>query len=166
MGVRKCCIGALALAALPAAALAEDSKSRPQLEEVMVTAQKQQQSLQDVPIAVAAVDGAKIRDAGIQRIEELCAHVIAPAADVEDLRDVDVELGPVRQELHAFTRRQQGSVAPGAGADGRVGGTVNVRRTEHARRHAVVRGEERGRVGAEHATKLRRRAAAVDERLA
>lgn len=75
MGVRKCCIGALALAVLPAAALAEDSKSRPQLEEVMVTAQKQQQSLQDVPIAVAAVDGAKIRDAGIQRIEELTAYV-------------------------------------------------------------------------------------------
>uniref|UniRef100_UPI00356649FC TonB-dependent receptor n=1 Tax=Spongiibacter sp. TaxID=2024860 RepID=UPI00356649FC len=75
MGVRKSWAGALILTLLPAAALAAEGKSRAQLEEVIVTAQKQQQSLQDVPIAVAAVDGAKIRDAGIQRIEELTAYV-------------------------------------------------------------------------------------------
>ncbi len=66
---------ALTLAILPSAALAADNAPRAQLEEVIVTAQKQQQSLQDVPIAVAAVDGAKIRDAGLQRIEELTAYV-------------------------------------------------------------------------------------------
>jgi outer membrane receptor protein involved in Fe transport len=66
---------ALALVVLPAAGLAAEAKPRAQLEEVIVTAQKQQQSLQDVPIAVAAVDGAKIRDAGLQRMEELSAYV-------------------------------------------------------------------------------------------
>jgi outer membrane receptor protein involved in Fe transport len=66
---------ALALVTLPSATLAADDAPRAQLEEVIVTAQKQQQSLQDVPIAVAAVDGAKIRDAGLQRIEELTAYV-------------------------------------------------------------------------------------------
>ncbi|MFT5889795.1 MAG: iron complex outermembrane receptor protein, partial [Zhongshania sp.] len=65
----------LAVVVLPAAGLAAEAKPRAQLEEVIVTAQKQQQSLQDVPIAVAAVDGAKIRDAGLQRMEELSAYV-------------------------------------------------------------------------------------------
>jgi iron complex outermembrane receptor protein len=72
---RRWCTTALALAVLPAAGFAAEGKPRAQLEEVIVTAQKQQQSLQDVPIAVAAVDGAKIRDAGLQRIEELTAYV-------------------------------------------------------------------------------------------
>ena len=67
--------GALALMVIPAAGFAAGESGRPQLEEVIVTAQKQQQSLQDVPVAVAAVDGAKIRDAGLQRIEELTAYV-------------------------------------------------------------------------------------------
>ncbi|MEX1668631.1 TonB-dependent receptor [Zhongshania guokunii] len=66
---------ALVVMALPAAGFAAEAQSRTLLEEVIVTAQKQQQSLQDVPIAVAAVSGAKIRDAGIQRIEELTAYV-------------------------------------------------------------------------------------------
>lgn len=60
---------------LPAAILAAETDGAIQLEEVIVTAQKQQQSLQDVPVAVAAVGGAKIRDAGLQRIEELTAYV-------------------------------------------------------------------------------------------
>ncbi|MGB1458519.1 TonB-dependent receptor [Spongiibacter marinus] len=72
---RRWCTTALALAVLPVAGFAAEGKPRAQLEEVIVTAQKQQQSLQDVPIAVAAVDGAKIRDAGLQRIEELTAYV-------------------------------------------------------------------------------------------
>ncbi len=66
---------ALALALVPATGLAASDEPRAKLEEVIVTAQKQKQSLQDVPIAVAAVDGAKIRDAGIKRIEELAAYI-------------------------------------------------------------------------------------------
>jgi outer membrane receptor protein involved in Fe transport len=46
-----------------------------QLEEVIVTAQKRAESLQDVPISVAAMSGDKIRDAGIMTIEDLSAYV-------------------------------------------------------------------------------------------
>jgi len=45
------------------------------LEEVIVTAQKRQENLQDVPISVAAVDGDKISNARIQRLDELSGLV-------------------------------------------------------------------------------------------
>ena len=45
------------------------------LEEVIVTAQKREQSLQDVPIAVAAMSGEKINDVGIQDLEELTLYI-------------------------------------------------------------------------------------------
>ena len=45
------------------------------LEEVMVTAQKRVESLQDVPVSVSALSGEKINDAGIQRIEDLSAYI-------------------------------------------------------------------------------------------
>jgi outer membrane receptor protein involved in Fe transport len=45
------------------------------LEEVIVTAQKRTESLQDVPISVAAMSGEKINDAGIISLEELTLYV-------------------------------------------------------------------------------------------
>lgn len=45
------------------------------LEEVMVTAQKRAESLQDVPIAVAAMSGEKIEDDGILNLEELTQYI-------------------------------------------------------------------------------------------
>ncbi|MBN7796984.1 TonB-dependent receptor [Parahaliea mediterranea] len=45
------------------------------LEEVIVTAQKRAQSLQDVPISVAAMTGDKIDDTGITSLEELTLYV-------------------------------------------------------------------------------------------
>jgi outer membrane receptor protein involved in Fe transport len=60
----------LALAA--ATASAEESTS---LGEVIVTAQKRAESLQDVPLAVSAVAGAKIAEAGIMKIEDLKNYV-------------------------------------------------------------------------------------------
>jgi outer membrane receptor protein involved in Fe transport len=45
------------------------------LEEVIVTAQKREQSLQDVPIAVAAMTGEKIEDTGITNLEELTLYI-------------------------------------------------------------------------------------------
>jgi len=45
------------------------------LEEVVVTAQKREQSLQDVPISVSAVDGEKMAEAGISNLEDLSAYV-------------------------------------------------------------------------------------------
>ncbi|MGJ8686106.1 MAG: TonB-dependent receptor, partial [Spongiibacteraceae bacterium] len=75
MSTSRFLLTSLAFVLLPLASASAEEKKRAVLEEVMVTAQKQEQSLQDVPISVAAVDGAKIRDAGIQRIEELTAYV-------------------------------------------------------------------------------------------
>ncbi|MEH6587426.1 MAG: TonB-dependent receptor [Halioglobus sp.] len=45
------------------------------LEEVIVTAQKRAQSLQDVPISVAAMSGEKISDSGITSLEELTLYI-------------------------------------------------------------------------------------------
>ncbi|GAB3287549.1 TonB-dependent receptor [Parahaliea aestuarii] len=56
----------LALAGTPALAA--------QLEEVIVTAQKRAQSLQDVPVAVTAIDGEKIGDLGIKRLDDLTMY--------------------------------------------------------------------------------------------
>ena len=61
-----------------AAALALPSgaaHAQPMLEEVVVTAQKREESLQDVPISVSALSGERVNDAGIQRFQELAAYV-------------------------------------------------------------------------------------------
>ncbi len=63
---------ALALALVPAMPLMAQQLM---LEEVIVTAQKREQSLQDVPIAVAAMTGEKIEDTGITNLEELTLYI-------------------------------------------------------------------------------------------
>ncbi len=45
------------------------------LEEVVVTAQHREQSLQDVPVSVSAIAGDKLMEAGINRMEDLQAYV-------------------------------------------------------------------------------------------
>ncbi len=45
------------------------------LEEVIVTAQKRAQGLQDVPISISAFSGDKIKDAGIPDFEELSSYI-------------------------------------------------------------------------------------------
>ena len=45
------------------------------LEEVLVTAQFRTESLQDVPVSVAAVTGDKLKESGIDKIEDLQAYV-------------------------------------------------------------------------------------------
>ncbi len=52
------------------------------LEEVVVTAQKREQSLQDVPLAVSAMTGESMRDAGINDIEGLSRQV--PSLQVQE----------------------------------------------------------------------------------
>ena len=46
-----------------------------ELEEVLVTAQKRTQSLQDVPISVTAISGKQIQDASIRGLGDLGAYV-------------------------------------------------------------------------------------------
>ena len=63
----------LAIAALSTAATTATAQAT--LEEVVVTAQKRAQSLQDVPLAVSAIDAQTMRDAGIGDIEDLARQV-------------------------------------------------------------------------------------------
>ena len=65
----------MALTAI-ALALAPVSQTMAQLmlEEVVVTAQKRPQGLQDVPVAIAAVSGEKINDLGITNLEEITLY--------------------------------------------------------------------------------------------
>jgi iron complex outermembrane recepter protein len=64
---------AISIASLPA--IAQDDLDDFALEEVVVTAQKRAQSLQDVPISVSAVGGEKLAEAGIENLQDLSAYV-------------------------------------------------------------------------------------------
>jgi len=64
-------ISTLALAISGSQALAESLM----LEEVVVTAQKRSQGLQEVPIAVTLISGEKIAESGIQGLEDLTSYV-------------------------------------------------------------------------------------------
>jgi len=46
-----------------------------ELEEIVVTAQKRTESLQDVPISITTIDGSKIEQAGINSMNDLSAYV-------------------------------------------------------------------------------------------
>ncbi|MDX1734510.1 MAG: TonB-dependent receptor, partial [Halioglobus sp.] len=61
--------------ALAMAATAAGNPAQAMLEEVMVTAQKRTQSLQDVPISVSALQGEKIQEAGIPDMTALADYV-------------------------------------------------------------------------------------------
>ncbi|MDX1504661.1 MAG: hypothetical protein R3221_03030, partial [Spongiibacter sp.] len=50
-------------------------QAAPMLEEVVVTAQLREQSLQDVPVSVSAISGDKMMEAGLAKIEDLQAYV-------------------------------------------------------------------------------------------
>ena len=64
---------AVLLALASTAATAQEDVTT--LTEITVTAQKRTESLQDVPIAVSAVSGTKIAEAGIMKIEDLKNYV-------------------------------------------------------------------------------------------
>lgn len=68
------CLLALSIAGANSAAVA-GSKSSFSLEEVVVTAQKRAEGLQDVPISIAAVSGDKIRSSGMSKLQDLSASV-------------------------------------------------------------------------------------------
>ena len=54
-----------------AIATASSGAHAAQLEEIIVTAQKRAESLQDVPISMVAIEGSKIEDAGIHSLSGL-----------------------------------------------------------------------------------------------
>ncbi len=67
---------AIALGTVPFAAQAQEAPADDgSLPEIVVTAQKREESLRDVPLSVEAVSGAKLEDAGIVRLEDLKSYV-------------------------------------------------------------------------------------------
>jgi iron complex outermembrane receptor protein len=63
-----------------AEAWAADASSAPALEEIIVTAQKRSENLQDVPISVVAINAQQIKDAGITDIRNLA--ILTPGLTV------------------------------------------------------------------------------------
>src|SRR5690606_1955000 len=61
----------LSAALLPIAATAQDSRSSRALEEIVVTAQKREQNLQDVPISIQAFSEDMLKNAGVHKVEDL-----------------------------------------------------------------------------------------------
>jgi iron complex outermembrane receptor protein len=72
-----CQLPVLALIALTGAAHAQESApaAEPALQEIVVTAQKREQSLQDVPMAVSALTSSMLQDAGVVSIQGVVALV-------------------------------------------------------------------------------------------
>ena len=97
---------ALAVAAvLPATALAQERT----LEEVVVTATKRAESLQDIPIAVTAFTGEQMEAAGVKDIRDIAGQT--PGLQIKSRGETE----------GAVFIRGIGSVAPGIGADPAVG---------------------------------------------
>ena len=61
-------------------ALAADASTAPVLEEIIVTAEKRSQNLQDVPISVVAINAQQVQDAGITNIRNLA--ILTPGLTV------------------------------------------------------------------------------------
>jgi len=70
--LRRAVLGILALTAVPA--LAQEGTTRPELraiETIVITAQKREESLQDVPIVVTTVPEQRLKDTGVRDIKDL-----------------------------------------------------------------------------------------------
>ena len=74
LGFKRTALGAAVGIAMTGTTVAQNASSL-MLEEVVVTAQKRSQSLQDVPISVSAVSGERMRDTQITNLESLTTFV-------------------------------------------------------------------------------------------
>jgi iron complex outermembrane receptor protein len=61
--------------ALPTIGKAQEATPAFVLEEIIVTAQRREQTLQEVPISVRVMPGAKLEQAGLERLEEIQAYI-------------------------------------------------------------------------------------------
>jgi iron complex outermembrane receptor protein len=75
-----CGVAAAALTLARAAAAAEAASEGAALEEIVVTAQRRAERLEDVPISITAVTGQTLKDSGIINLEDLTK--IAPGVDM------------------------------------------------------------------------------------
>src|SRR5690606_14851093 len=69
--VIKSLVAATALGGVPVSALAQTSSGSPAIEEVIITAQRRMESLQDVPISVTALSSETLQQSGISGSAEL-----------------------------------------------------------------------------------------------
>ncbi|MCM2312189.1 MAG: TonB-dependent receptor [Steroidobacteraceae bacterium] len=69
--VTQCLLAAAGASLVAPIAVAQEAARSGGLEEIIVTAQKRAESAQDVPIALSVFDAAALRDANIDRIEEI-----------------------------------------------------------------------------------------------
>lgn len=77
-GKTKSAYGAIALASLlPSVALAQEAQQEDAggIADIVVTAQRRSESLQDVPLAVSALDAQRIKEAGFRDVEDLSSTV-------------------------------------------------------------------------------------------
>ena len=104
------CTALATVALLPGQALAQDATENIGLEEIIVTAQKREQSVQDVPIAVTAVSEESLKANRIFTVNDLSS--IAPGVTVRP------SAGGV--SVPSFTIRGQNSFGVVAGSDKQV----------------------------------------------
>ncbi len=88
---------------IPAVALADGV-----LEEVVVTAQKRSQNLQDVPVAVSAFTGEMLREAGVRDMFELAA--IAPSLRVTQSQTSSNTSFGIRGDFYQHTKFRPGVI--------------------------------------------------------
>jgi iron complex outermembrane recepter protein len=82
MNDSKAVLGLMCGLLVPAgAALAQQGSPTPQIEEIIVTAQKRAQSLQEVPVAVSAFSGAALQDHHVSDVTDL--NQLAPSLQVK-----------------------------------------------------------------------------------
>ncbi|ACG78434.1 TonB-dependent receptor [Phenylobacterium zucineum HLK1] len=86
-------VGVMAAAFATSVQAQEETGGR-EIEEIVVTAQKREQSLQDVPIVVTSVSGELLRDAGVRDIRELT--VLTPGLTVTSTSNETIVTARVR----------------------------------------------------------------------
>jgi iron complex outermembrane receptor protein len=87
------CVGGAGMAA---PALAQSAE----LEEIIVTAQKRAESIQDVPISVSALSAEAIRDQGIGRIEDFATSLPSVYIDMRELRGTSISIRGIVSETN------------------------------------------------------------------
>src|SRR5687767_4171137 len=100
--LRRVVAALIAAAALPAApavwaqnnAGAADEESANAVPEIIVTAQKREQNLQDVPIVVTAVSGELLQDTGVKDIKDLT--ILTPGLTVTSTTNETVTTARIR----------------------------------------------------------------------
>lgn len=114
--LRRAVVGALTLAAWPA--LSQQQASEPEdtrtIDTIIVTAQKREQSLQDVPIVVTAVSEQLLRDTGVKDIKDLT--LLTPGLLVTSTSNESVTTARIRGI---------GTVGDNAGLESSVGVVVD-----------------------------------------